>query len=246
MPVRRHGLVDLQPARRPTSSSGPARSSRTSSSPTRSTAPRRRRRRRCSRRCRSGRSRSTATTHPLERAVPRARDAEPDRVRGHVPAARGAARPVPPAPRRRLPRARGRVAGARAPARARGRTRSSSSRSSTRRRSLAMQRSLEQVHVSEQVGLYMVDLVAATRESPRVQVGASPRGTLALLKLSRGRAALSGRDFVTPDDVKAVAVPALAPPADAAAGALGAARARRRPRARGARVGADASRRGAR
>ena len=75
---------------------------------------------------------------------------------------------------------------------------------------LAMQRSLEQVHVSEQVGLYMVDLVTATRTSTRVQVGASPRGTLALLRLSRGRAALDGRDFVTPDDVKAVAVPALA------------------------------------
>jgi MoxR-like ATPase len=75
---------------------------------------------------------------------------------------------------------------------------------------LQMQRALEQVHVSEQVGLYMVDLVAATRTSTRVQVGASPRGTLALLKLARGRAALQGRDFVTPDDVKAVAVPALA------------------------------------
>jgi MoxR-like ATPase len=75
---------------------------------------------------------------------------------------------------------------------------------------LRMQRALEQVHVSEQVGLYMVDLVAATRASSRVQVGASPRGTLALLRLSRGRAALQGRDFVTPDDVKAVAVSALA------------------------------------
>jgi len=75
---------------------------------------------------------------------------------------------------------------------------------------LRMQRALEQVHVSELVGLYMVDLVAATRTSSRVQVGASPRGTLALLRLSRGRAALQGRDFVTPDDVKAVAVPALA------------------------------------
>jgi MoxR-like ATPase len=75
---------------------------------------------------------------------------------------------------------------------------------------LRMQHALERVHVSEQVGLYMVDLVAATRLSTRVQVGASPRGTLALLRLSRGRAALDGRDFVTPDDVKAVAVPALA------------------------------------
>jgi len=66
------------------------------------------------------------------------------------------------------------------------------------------------VHVSEPIGLYMVDLVAATRESPRLQVGASPRGTLALLKLARARAAVAGRDFVTPEDVKAVAVPALA------------------------------------
>jgi MoxR-like ATPase len=52
--------------------------------------------------------------------------------------------------------------------------------------------------------------VRATRETPRVQVGASPRGSLALLKLSRGYAALHGRDFVTPDDVKSVAVAALA------------------------------------
>jgi MoxR-like ATPase len=75
---------------------------------------------------------------------------------------------------------------------------------------LRMQHALERVHVSEQVGLYMVDLVNATRTSTRAQVGASPRGTLALLKLARGKAALDGRDFVTPDDVKAVAVPALA------------------------------------
>jgi MoxR-like ATPase len=75
---------------------------------------------------------------------------------------------------------------------------------------LEMQRSLEQVHVEESLGLYIVDLVAATRSAPGVQVGSSPRGSLALLKLARGRAALSGRDFATPDDVKAVAVPALA------------------------------------
>src|SRR3712207_2673017 len=75
---------------------------------------------------------------------------------------------------------------------------------------IRLQRAIEQVYVSESVGRYMVDLVASTRESPRVQVGASPRGTLALLKLSRARAALVGRDFVTPEDVKAIAVPALA------------------------------------
>jgi MoxR-like ATPase len=73
-----------------------------------------------------------------------------------------------------------------------------------------LQRAIEQVHVSESIGYYLVDLVAATRTSNRVQVGASPRGTLALLKLSRTHAALRGRDFVTPEDAKAVAVPALA------------------------------------
>jgi MoxR-like ATPase len=73
----------------------------------------------------------------------------------------------------------------------------------------AMREAIERVHVEPSVGRYMVDLVAATRESQRVQVGASPRGSLALLKLSRCRAALRGRDFVVPEDVKAVAVPAL-------------------------------------
>ena len=75
---------------------------------------------------------------------------------------------------------------------------------------LALQQACEDVYVSEPVGLYMVDVVAATREAPSVLVGASPRGSLALLKLSRCRAALDGRDYVTPEDVKAVAVPALA------------------------------------
>ncbi len=74
---------------------------------------------------------------------------------------------------------------------------------------LEMQRAVEEVYVSESVGRYMVELVAATRENARIQVGASPRGSLALLKVSRCRAALAGRDFVTPEDVKAVAVPAL-------------------------------------
>ena len=75
---------------------------------------------------------------------------------------------------------------------------------------IELQRTIEEVHVSESIGYYLVDLVASTRTSTRVQVGSSPRGTLALLKLSRAHAALRGRDFVTPEDVKAVAVPALA------------------------------------
>ena len=75
---------------------------------------------------------------------------------------------------------------------------------------LEMQAAVEQVHVDRSVGLYIVDLVAATRGASGVQVGASPRGSLALLKLSRCRAALAGRDYVVPEDVKSVAVPALA------------------------------------
>ena len=75
---------------------------------------------------------------------------------------------------------------------------------------LELQAAIEHVHVGEIVGGYIVDLVTATRTSASTAVGASPRGSLAVLKLARGKAALSGRDFVTPDDVKAVAVPALA------------------------------------
>ena len=75
---------------------------------------------------------------------------------------------------------------------------------------LEMQQAIEAVHVDESIGRYVVELVGATRESPSVSVGSSPRGSLALVKLSRCRAALAGRDFVTPDDVKNVAIPALA------------------------------------
>jgi MoxR-like ATPase len=75
---------------------------------------------------------------------------------------------------------------------------------------LAMQRALDDVHVSASVRAYIVEIVRSTRDNGRVQVGASPRGSLALHALSRGQAALTGRDFVTPDDVKAVAAPALA------------------------------------
>jgi MoxR-like ATPase len=75
---------------------------------------------------------------------------------------------------------------------------------------LAMQRALEEVFVAAAIERYVVDLVRATRVDHRVALGASPRGALALLKLARAEAALAGRGFVTPDDVKAMAVPALA------------------------------------
>ena len=74
---------------------------------------------------------------------------------------------------------------------------------------LALQRAVEDVFVAPALGRYLVDLVRATRTSTRVLVGASPRGALALLKLTRARAALDGRDFALPDDTKRVAVAAL-------------------------------------
>ena len=73
-----------------------------------------------------------------------------------------------------------------------------------------MQQALEEVFVSDALERYIVDLVQATRADHRVALGASPRGSLAVLKLARAEAALRGRDFVLPDDVKAVAVAALA------------------------------------
>jgi MoxR-like ATPase len=75
---------------------------------------------------------------------------------------------------------------------------------------LALQSVLEDVYVNEAIEAYIVDLVRATREEPRIALGASPRGSLSLMKLARAEAVLHRRDFVTPDDVKAMAVPALA------------------------------------
>ena len=73
-----------------------------------------------------------------------------------------------------------------------------------------MQAVLEDVFVSDALERYIVALTQATRSDPRVALGASPRGSLAVLKLARAEAAIRGRDFVLPDDVKAVAVAALA------------------------------------
>jgi MoxR-like ATPase len=75
---------------------------------------------------------------------------------------------------------------------------------------LEMQAALEEVHVDASIDEYIVEIARATREDPRVALGASPRGSLALLRLARAEAALRRSDFVTPDDVKAMAVPALA------------------------------------
>jgi MoxR-like ATPase len=75
---------------------------------------------------------------------------------------------------------------------------------------LAVQRAIEQVTVEDSVAGYCVDLAAATRTRPQVLVGASPRGALALLLVARALAVLRRRDYVTPEDVKAVALPVLA------------------------------------
>src|SRR3954451_6794704 len=74
----------------------------------------------------------------------------------------------------------------------------------------AMQATLEEVAVEDTIGRYIVELVNATRVHNQVLVGASPRGSLALLLCARARAVLAGRDYVVPEDVKAFAVPALA------------------------------------
>ncbi len=74
----------------------------------------------------------------------------------------------------------------------------------------AMQAAIEEVHVAPPIAEYAVAIARATRDSPQLAVGASPRGSLALMKLARARAAYLGRDFVTPDDIKAVSIPALA------------------------------------
>src|SRR6266516_3968211 len=75
---------------------------------------------------------------------------------------------------------------------------------------LAMRESLEQVQLDPAILAYIVKVVAATRNHPKVTVGASPRGTLALVQVARCHAVLDSRDYVTPEDVKAVAVPVLA------------------------------------
>ena len=72
-----------------------------------------------------------------------------------------------------------------------------------------LQRLVEEVNLDGVLEGYIVDLVGATRMDARVEVGASPRGSLALAKCARAHALLEGRDYVVPDDIKALAVPAL-------------------------------------
>ncbi len=75
---------------------------------------------------------------------------------------------------------------------------------------VAMRESVEQVTVHDDVLRYVVSLAAATRQHPQIAVGASPRAELDLVQLARARALLQGRDYVVPEDVKTLAVPAIA------------------------------------
>jgi MoxR-like ATPase len=86
----------------------------------------------------------------------------------------------------------------------------------------ALVAAVREVHVSESIRRYIIDLVNATRNSPELRLGASPRAALHLLRASRAQAALDERDFVIPDDVQSLALPVLAhrllPSADAMIG----------------------------
>ena len=149
-------------------------------------------------------------TYRLKPPVPRARHRQPDRVRGHLSAARGPARPVPAAGVVRLPDPaeewdvlRRRIARRREEAELEPVVDAATL--------LAMQAALEQVAVEDSVGRYLVELTAATRDHA---LGAGRRLAARLARAAaarpRARAAMAGRDFVIPEDVKAVAVPALA------------------------------------
>ncbi len=75
---------------------------------------------------------------------------------------------------------------------------------------LALQKIIRKVHVSASIENYIVEMVRATREHPGVELGVSPRGTLALYRASQAYAAIRGRSYVMPDDVKHLAQPVLA------------------------------------
>jgi MoxR-like ATPase len=74
---------------------------------------------------------------------------------------------------------------------------------------LALQAAVRQIYVDDLVKQYIVALVGATRQNQSLYLGSSPRGSLALFRTAQARALLCGRDYVLPDDVKALAVPAL-------------------------------------
>ena len=164
-------------------------------------------------------------THPLQPALHRHRHPEPPRARGHLSPARQPARPVPHAHLDGLPRPRGRDRHPRRPTARRDGLEKLAAVVSTGR-VVAMANAVRGVHVAPAIKEYLVDVADATRRHPYVWVGMSPRATLALQRVARARAAAAGRTYVSPDDLKALALPVLAhrlqlTPDAAAAGHLG-------------------------
>jgi MoxR-like ATPase len=79
----------------------------------------------------------------------------------------------------------------------------------TRAEFIQYKRSLDTVNIDEKIIDYILQIIDATRKTPGIEVGASPRGTISLLKACRAVAAINGREFVVPDDVKSAAYPVL-------------------------------------
>jgi MoxR-like ATPase len=75
---------------------------------------------------------------------------------------------------------------------------------------LELQDAVERIRVDESILDYLMAIVAATRASPLLALGVSPRGSLALLRAGQAHALADGREYLVPDDIKALAVPALA------------------------------------
>ena len=150
-------------------------------------------------------------TFRAARALPRARDRQPDRVRRHLPAAGGAARPVPAAGELRLPRRRRGVRRAAAPARPPPGGGRRWTQVTDAAGLPALQAAVEPVAVDESVGRYCVDLAAATREHADVLTGCLARAARSGWCSPRAPSrSLRGRDYVVPEDVKAVARAVLA------------------------------------
>ena len=154
-------------------------------------------------------------TLPAPAAVPRDGDAEPDRVRGHVPAARGAGRPLPVQAARRLP-VGGRGGGRRRPRDLAARRRSA--RSSRPRSSSATRSISRRVYVDRDVIGYAVALTDATRHPGKyglheldglIEYGSSPRGPIGAVQAAQALALLRGRNHVVAEDVADLAADVL-------------------------------------
>ena len=143
-------------------------------------------------------------SHELATAVHGLRDPEPGRVRGHLPAARGAGRPLHGPALARLPRPGGRGRAC-SPATRAATACSTSSRSSTAPRCSSAQDAATRVHASRALRDYIVALLRHTRADNRVELGASPRAGLMLLRAAKAHALVNGRDHALPDDVQALA-----------------------------------------